>query len=69
MRKCNNANGTAPRWEKHESVSISGSSVAITDKSGNTTAHEIPNKGQRFKVARKAAGWPKMELVQVQLRD
>jgi len=68
MRKCNNANRTAPKRENNKSVGISGGAVVITNKSGNTIAKECPNAERRFKIARKAAGWPKIELVQVQLR-
>jgi hypothetical protein len=68
MRKCNNAGRTDSRRKNNKSVVISGGAVVITNKFGNTIAKECPNAERRFKIARKAAGWPKMELLQVQLR-
>jgi hypothetical protein len=43
--------------------------VIIEESSGSKTAQEFSDLGQAIQFARKVAGWPTLELVQIQLRD
>jgi hypothetical protein len=43
--------------------------VIIEESSGSKTAHEFSDSGQAMQFAREAAGWPRLELLQIQLRD
>jgi hypothetical protein len=43
--------------------------VIIEESSGSETAYEFSDPGQAMKFARKKAGWPRLELLQIHRRD